>query len=130
MQQILSRSIRRCLGLDVVNLREHGYSDAGLRRLVHWDTFEHLLHRNVLRWVGHVARMPISRLPKIALFGWPTPMTQRCTGRYSYPMWVRWLHKYGISHLDWFRLAQKPTQNWLRHWIRYCLALICLMSRP
>ena len=115
MQQVLSRGIRRCLGLDVVNTREHGYSDAGLRRLVHWDTFEHLLHRNVLRWVGHVARMPISRLPKIALFGWPTSMTQHRTGRYSYPMWVRWLlQKYGISHLDWFRLAQKPTQNWLR----------------
>ena len=30
-------------------------------------------------------------------------------------MWVNWiLAKYHVSHLDWFRLAQKPTHQWLR----------------
>ena len=30
-------------------------------------------------------------------------------------MWVKWLlSKYAIPHLDWFRLAQKPTSNWLK----------------
>ena len=30
-------------------------------------------------------------------------------------MWVKWLlTKYDIPHLDWFRLAQKPTSNWLK----------------
>ena len=115
MQQVLARAIRRCLGLDVFNMREHGYSDDSLRRLVQWDTFEVLLHRQVLRWVGHVARMPITRLPKIALFGWPEGMSKHKSGRYSYPMWVKWiLAKYHVSHLDWFRLAQKPTHQWLR----------------
>ena len=74
-QQVLSRGIRRALGLDALNMREFNIADAALRRLVHWDTFEHLLQRQVLRWVGHIARMPISRLPKIALFGWPEGMT-------------------------------------------------------
>ena len=110
--QVLSRGVRPCLGLDVFSTREHKYSDAGLRRLVHWDSFEQLLHRNVLRWVGHVACVPISRLPKIALFGWPASMTQHRSGRYSYPMWIRWLlQKYGISRLDWFRQAQHPGKG-------------------
>ena len=114
-QQVFSRGIRRALGVDRLNMREFNYSDAGLRQLVHWDSFETVLHRQVLRWVGHVARMPISRLPKITLFGWPETMTKHRSGRTTYPMWTKWLlNKYGISHLDWFRLAQKPTSNWLR----------------
>lgn len=114
-QQVLSRGIRRALGVDRLNMRQHSYSDEGLRRLVQWDSFEDLLHRNVLRWVGHVARMPISRLPKIALFGWPTDMTKHTSARFTFPMWVKWLlSKHGISHLDWFRLAQKPTSRWLQ----------------
>ena len=113
-QQVLSRGIRRALGVDRHNMREFGYSDEGLRLLANWDSFETLLHRNVLRWVGHVARMPISRLPKIALFGWPQKMTKHTSGRFTYPMWIKWLlQKHGISHMDWFRLAQKPTSQWL-----------------
>ena len=59
-QQVLSRGIRIALGVDRMSMWQHGYSDEGLRNLFHWDSFEHLLHRQVLRWIGHVARMPIS----------------------------------------------------------------------
>ena len=94
----MSRAVRRCLGLDLLNMREYSYSDESLRQLVHWDSFEHLLHRQVLRWVGHVARMPITRLPKIALFGWPEHMPKHKTGRYTFPMWIKWLlNKYEVS---------------------------------
>ena len=114
-QQVLSSGIRIALGVDRMSMWQHGYSDEGLRNLFHWDSFEHLLHRQVLRWIGHVARMPISRLPKIAVFGWPTDMTKHSSARFTYPMWVkRLLQKHGIPHLDWFRLAQKPTSNWLK----------------
>ena len=114
-QQVLSRGIRRALGVDRMSMWQHGYSDEGLRRLVHWDSFEHLLHRQVLRRIGHVARMPISRLPKIAVFVWPTDMTKHSSARFTYPMWAKWLpQKHGIPDLDWFRLAQKPTSNWLK----------------
>ncbi|CAK9016044.1 unnamed protein product [Durusdinium trenchii] len=110
-----SFGIRRALGLDAFNMREFNIADAALRRLVHWDTFEHLLHRQVLRWVRHIARMPISRLPKVALFGWPEGMTRHRSCRFTFPMWVKWvLAKHQISHMDWFRRAQKPSDNWLR----------------
>ena len=114
-QQVLSRGIRRALGVDRMSMWQHGYSDEGLRNLVQWDSFEHLLHRQVLRWVGHVARMPISRLPKIAVFGWPAHMPKHLSCRFTFPMWTKWvLQKHGFPHLDWFRLAQKPTSNWLK----------------
>jgi ribonuclease HI len=112
--QVLARGIRRALGLDVFNMSEHGYSDLALRKMVHWDDFSSLLHRQVLKWVGHIARMDITRLPKIALFGWPTGLELHRSGRYTFPMWVQWLlTKHGIPTMDWFRLAQKPTRNWI-----------------
>ena len=115
IQQVLSRAVRRSLGLDVFNMREYGYSDEGLLRMVHWDPFPLLLHRQVLHWAGHVARMPVSRLPKIALFGWPVGLERRSSGRSKYPTWVKWLLlRHGISTTDWFRLAQKPTGQWLK----------------
>ena len=90
-------------------MREHGYSDEGLRHLVRWDTFATVLHRQVLRWVGHVARMPITRLSKIRLFGWPVGMIMHRSGQTTFPMWAKWLlGKYNISPLDGFKLAQRP----------------------
>ena len=74
-QQVFSRGIRRAVGVDRLSMRDFGYSDEGLRRLVHWDTFQTVLHRQVLRLVGHVARMPITRLPNLkshCLVGLPT----------------------------------------------------------
>ena len=112
---VLARGIRRCLGLDRYNMWEHGYSDEALRHMVQRDSFSSLLHRSVLKWVGHVARMPCHRLPKMALFGWPAGMEERRSGHFTFPMWVSWLlSKYHISDMDWFRLAQKPTRNWIK----------------
>ena len=96
-------------------MREFGYSDEALRHLVRWDSFSTLLHRSVLRWLGHVARMDAKRLPKMAVFGWLAGLEEHRSGRNTFPMWSQWLlSKYGISTMDWFRLAQKPTRSWLK----------------
>eukprot|EP00969_Alexandrium_andersonii_P057047 2517064-Alexandrium_andersonii.AAC.1 len=29
-----------------------------------------VIHRHTLVWMGHVARMPVHRLPKQVMFGW------------------------------------------------------------
>ena len=78
-----------------------------------WDHFATLVHRQ--EWVGHVARMHVSRAPKFAVFGWPTDLEAHRSCRLAFPQWVkRLLQKYGISGMDWFRLAQKPTGRWLQ----------------
>ena len=107
--QVLARGIRRSLGLDRFNVREFGYSDEDLRQMVQWDHFTPLLRRNVLKWLGHVARMDCGRIPKMAVFGWPHGLEEHRSGRYTFPMWVRWMMtKYDIPVMDWFRLAQNP----------------------
>ena len=113
--QVISRGIRRCLGLDRFNMRQYGYADDRLRNMVQWNSFSELVHKQVLNWVGHVARMSTDRLPKIALFGWPAGLEEHHSGRFTYPRWVEWLlEKHNISVMDWFRLAQKPTTNWIK----------------
>ena len=113
--QVMARGIRRCLGLDKLNMREFSYSDESLRGSARWDTFSDLLHRNILRWVGHVARMSCIRLAKQALFGWPEGLEEHRSGRSTFPMWIQWVPgRHGIPVMDWFRLAQKPTRNWLK----------------
>ena len=70
--------------------------------MVGWDHFSSLVHRSVLRWVGHG-------------LGWPTGLEMHLSSRFTYPQWVLWLLKtYGISPMDWFRLSQQPTRRWLR----------------
>ena len=42
-------------------------------------------------------------------------MPKHKTGRYTFPMWIKWLlNKDEVSQLDWFRLAQAPSSNWLK----------------
>ena len=79
--QVLARGIRRSLGLDRFNMREFGYSDEVLRQTVQREQFTPLLFRNVLKWLGHVARMDCSRVPKMAVFGWPHGLEEHRSGR-------------------------------------------------
>ncbi|CAE7713008.1 unnamed protein product [Symbiodinium sp. CCMP2592] len=113
--QVMARGIRRCLGVDRYNMREYGYSDEALRQMVQWNSFTTLMHRSILLWLGHVTRMNCDRLPKMAVFGWLEGLEEHRSARYTFPSWVQWLlSKYNISVMDWFRLAQKPTKNWIR----------------
>ena len=50
--------------MDCYNTRELGVSDNDLYRAAGWEQVQDLIHRQVLVWVGHVARMPEDRLPK------------------------------------------------------------------
>ena len=57
--------IRYCLG---IRFETHGHiSNSKLRKKCKLPKIETLIRRNRLRWIGHLVRMPDSRLPKKAL---------------------------------------------------------------
>ena len=37
-----------------------------------WEPLEFIIQRACWTWLGHVARMHIPALPKLALWGWPS----------------------------------------------------------
>ena len=56
----------------ITRRRQHSahIKDVDIRSMCKLPTIEELLHQKVLRWAGHVARMPNDRLPKQVLFAW------------------------------------------------------------
>ena len=74
------RCIRTVLGITKRQQREEHISLEALRE--RWDDVETIttkLQKRRLEWLGHLARMPDCRMPKIALFSW-LPQTRPCCG--------------------------------------------------
>ena len=68
---------------------------------------------HALKWLGHICRMPIDRLPKLALFGTWIHNTRSPTKAHTQTYWIsEVLRTADIHQLDFFRLAQNrdPTK--------------------
>ena len=57
---------------------------------LHLPPITTLLDQNCLRWAGHVARMPYTRLPRIMLNSWTSKSRPRGAPKLTY---ARFLHK-------------------------------------
>eukprot|EP00972_Heterocapsa_arctica_P078266 11541557-Heterocapsa_arctica.AAC.1 len=107
VQRIANKAVRSCFITRLRDMKRFGISDDKLREVAGWDKMDELVSRYALTWLGHVARMPIHRRPKLLLFGWwdgrrrkphaPVMQAQFLEGS---------LKKAGISSVDWYRLAQ------------------------
>ena len=85
----------------------HHISTETLLRRLHLETIDVYVTRRQLRWVGHVARMPFSRLPRRMLSSWvrfrrPTGAPQMTYGRTI----AKALRKCDIPFNSWPDLAQ------------------------
>ena len=58
-------------------------SNQRIRDMCQVLSIEQQLHQRVLRWAGHVARMPNTRLPKQLLFAWHNEGQRRKDKRFS-----------------------------------------------
>eukprot|EP00969_Alexandrium_andersonii_P024164 1054793-Alexandrium_andersonii.AAC.1 len=64
VQRIAHLGVRRALGMDCYAMAHYGVTDADLYAAAGWEQIKDVIHRQTLVWLGHVARMPLHRLPK------------------------------------------------------------------
>lgn len=112
LQVVQNQALQRVFGLTRRDLRERHITNAQLHQATRWPTVRVLLMRATLRWLGHIARMPVTRLPKIALFGAWVHKTRAPT---LVNTQIRWINKVlqtaDIHHLEFFRLAQNVAST-------------------
>ena len=97
------RCVRRICGLSLLQRKRND----DILKMCKMETVDTLVRFRRLRWLGHVARMDKSRLPKQLLFSQMQKVGHE--GRSIKP-WTHYarddLNKVGLSY-DWYRIAQK-----------------------
>ena len=70
------------------------------------------VHRRTLRWLGHVAHMPFTRIPRKMLTAWVRAPRFRDKASLYYGNYVlKCLERAGIDKSNWFDLTQ-DRDNW------------------
>ena len=59
-------------GVDGFSMQEEHISDKMLFQAADWEPIDSIIRRACSTWLGHVARVHIPALPKLALWGWPS----------------------------------------------------------
>ena len=116
IQRVANYAVRRAMGMDIHNMREWHVSDAAMYKAVGWESMADVVRRLSLSWLGHVARMPIHRTPKIAIFGWLGDRKYKMVGawRGDQTAWfAKAIKESGVDQIDWFRVAQ-DRKAWKR----------------
>ena len=98
-------ALRRAFGVDRFSMQEEHISDKMLFQAADWEPIDSIIQRACWTWLGHVARMPIPAIPKLALWGWPST-SKAGSKRRMQGSWLKAvLAKTSLSARDWFRIA-------------------------
>ena len=77
-----------------------------------FEPIDSVIQRACWTWLGHVARMHIPALPKLALWGWPKT-SKPGSRRRTQGTWLKsLLAKTSISPRDWFRISVSRGGQW------------------
>ncbi len=71
------RCVRTMCRINIAHTIRHHISTSSLLARFGIEPLETYYHRRLLRWAGHVSRMPLNRLPRMLLTGWvanPRPL--------------------------------------------------------
>ncbi len=88
-------------------------SNITIRKMANAQEIFEIIHRRCARWMGHVARMAVDRLPKQITFGWlpnQPPLPRKTLHRHVHHTTLA-LRSLGISPQTWYDEAQDRT-----HW--------------
>ena len=77
-----------------------------------WEPIDSIIQRPCWTWLGHVARMHIPALPKLALWGWPSTSKAGSKRRLQGSWLKAVLAKTSLSARDWFRIAVSRGGQW------------------
>ena len=77
-----------------------------------WEPIDSIIQRACWTWLGHVARMHIPALPKLALWGWPSTSKAGSKRRLQGSWLKAVLAKTSLSARDWFRIAVSRGGQW------------------
>ena len=98
-------ALRRAFGVDRFSMQEEPISDRMLFQAADWEPIDSVIQRACWTWLGHVARMHIPALPKLAIWGWPST-SKAGSKRRMQGSWLKAvLAKTTLSTRDWFRIA-------------------------
>ena len=104
--------LRKITGITRRKHHEKRLKDRDIRKLCKMDHVEEMLHRRVLRWTGHVARMPKERLPKQLMFAWHphgVRSSKNSMSRYKFRL-AEALRSREIDIHIWLQLANDKTK--------------------
>ena len=105
-------ALRRAFGVDRFSMQEEHISDKMMFQAAEWEPIDSVIQRACWTWLGHVARMHIPALPKLALWGWPKS-SKPGSRRRTQGTWLKsLLAKTSISPRDWFRISVSRGGQW------------------
>ena len=70
LQSFHHRCVRVMCRINISHTIRHHISSKSLFVRLGIEPIETYYHRRLLRWAGHVSRMPLNRLPRMLLTGW------------------------------------------------------------
>ena len=105
-------ALRRAFGADRFSMQEEHISEKMLFQAADWEPIDSIIQRACWTWLGHVARMRIPALPKLALWGWPSTSKAGSKRRLQGSWLKAVLAKTSLSARDWFRIAVSRGGQW------------------
>ena len=64
------RCVRTMCRINIAHTLRHHITTESLLKRLGIESLDTYYHRRLLRWVGHVSRMPLTRVPRMLLTGW------------------------------------------------------------
>ena len=112
LQRAQAYALRRAFGMDRFSMQAEHVSDRMMFEAAEWETIDVTIRRACWKWLGHVARMHVPALPKLALWGWPLSSKPGSRKRLQGSWLKTVLAKTSISSRDWFRIAVSRGGQW------------------